>query len=392
MSVHRGTTSVTLLACAVIAAGGVAVSPATASSVANAAATSATLPLRPAPGAGTAVRVAPLAAGLGLAGSGRSVRLWYRSTSWSGRPSLVTGTLDVPAGRPPKGGWPVISYAHGATGVGDSCAPSITGHWGAEKTVLEALLADGYAIAATDYEGLGTPGPSFPGQGTSEAFDIIDIVRAARTVAPLSRHWAAVGYSLGGHAALFTAALAARYAPSLDLRGSIALAPVTQWRLQMQGPQSRDPGFPVDFNALYWATSASVRFPTRFVPEQLLTPRGLELVDQARELCVPDMIATVAGVTNGDVYRDPAAAADLVADLMSGDEVPITRYPRPVRVIQGDADPLSALTSVTVAQLTAAGNDVVYVPVEGADHLTLPAVAVPQVRTWVRELFSTPSS
>jgi len=354
------------------------------------------VPERPAPpvpaarGAGTVVRVAPLADGLRLAGSGRSVRLWYRSTSWNGRSTVVTGTVDVPAGKPPRGGWPVVSYAHGATGVADTCAPSVTGHWVTEKVVLEALLADGYAIVATDYEGLGTPGPTFPSQGLSEAYNVIDIVRAARRIAPLSRSWVVAGHSMGGYAAFFTGATAAGYAPSLDHRGSIALAPVSQWRIQMSSPVSRDPYVPVDFNALYWATSASLRFPARFVPEQVFTPRGLELVELARTLCVPDLAPAVAGVTNGEVYRDPAASADLVADLMARDEVPITRYPRPVRIAQGVDDPLSALTAITVAQLTGAGNDVVYLPVEGADHLTLPTVALPQLRGWVGELFAVP--
>lgn len=341
-----------------------------------------------APGAGTVVRVAPLADDLRLAGSVRSLRLWYRSTSWNGAGSIVTGTLDLPLGRPPKGGWPVVSYAHGMTGVADACAPSVSGQWPNEKAMIESLLADGYAIVATDYQGLGAPGATFPGEGNSEAYNVVDIVRAARTLAPLSRSWTAVGYSAGGHAVLFTGALARRYAPELDYRGTVALAPVSQWRVQMQSPASGDPTAPVSFTGLYWDTSAAELNPGRFVPEEIFTERGLRILDQARTLCVLDFLAALGGVTNGDVYRDPAATASLTAGLLADDEIPAVRFSRPVRIAQGSSDPLMPLTDITVAQLRQAGNDLVYLPVEGADHTTLATTIGPQLRTWVRDLFA----
>jgi Secretory lipase len=74
--------------------------------------------------------------------------------------------------------------------------------------VHETLLAAGYAIVVTDYDGIGTPGESSVVDGPSQAYAMIDIVRAARTLAPLSRQWAGVGDSLGGYTALFAA-----YAP-----------------------------------------------------------------------------------------------------------------------------------------------------------------------------------
>ncbi|MBF6149281.1 hypothetical protein IU505_28590 [Nocardia nova] len=35
---------------------------------------------------------------------------------------MVSGTVAVPAGAPPKDGWPVLSWAHGTTGYADTCA------------------------------------------------------------------------------------------------------------------------------------------------------------------------------------------------------------------------------------------------------------------------------
>src|SRR5687768_183734 len=38
--------------------------------------------------------------------------LLYRSTGVDGNPNAVSGSLALPNGKPPKGGWPVITYAH----------------------------------------------------------------------------------------------------------------------------------------------------------------------------------------------------------------------------------------------------------------------------------------
>src|SRR5947208_10712774 len=78
------------------------------------------------PANGRPVEVAALPAALRLAGAGRAWRVAYRSTSWNSRPTVVTGTITVPPGRPPAGGWTVVSFGHGFGGSADACAPSRT--------------------------------------------------------------------------------------------------------------------------------------------------------------------------------------------------------------------------------------------------------------------------
>ena len=51
-------------------------------------------------------------------------RIMYRSIGALGGPVAETGMVFVPHGSPPAGGWPVVVWAHGTTGVGDDCAPS----------------------------------------------------------------------------------------------------------------------------------------------------------------------------------------------------------------------------------------------------------------------------
>lgn len=83
----------------------------------------------------------------------------YLSEGADGRPALVSGTVAIPKGEAPESGWPVISWAHGTTGVGDACAPSADtvggpAHSYVERTtdMLDRWVADGYAVVQTDYE------------------------------------------------------------------------------------------------------------------------------------------------------------------------------------------------------------------------------------------------
>src|SRR5262245_10539363 len=46
----------------------------------------------------------------------------YSSRTPQGTRDAVSGSVAVPKGKPPKGGWPVITFAHGTTGVADVCA------------------------------------------------------------------------------------------------------------------------------------------------------------------------------------------------------------------------------------------------------------------------------
>lgn len=91
-----------------------------------------------------------------------------------------------------------------------------------------SLVDAGYVIAATDYQGLGPPGPHPYLVGESEAMNALDSVRAALNLpeAEASSDFVVWGHSQGGHASLFTGQLASTYAPELRLLGVAAGAPV----------------------------------------------------------------------------------------------------------------------------------------------------------------------
>ena len=152
----------------------------------------------------------------------------YRSTGSLFQPITVSGTVLRPtAAWVGPGPRPVLSYGVGVHGLSRDAAPSYLMRIGREpETRLMSLaLAAGWAVAVTDGEGLGLPGPHTYGAGRSGGHAMLDIVRAASRLntdvavdAP-SLIW---GYSEGGRYAAWAAELAPTYAPELDLRAVAA--------------------------------------------------------------------------------------------------------------------------------------------------------------------------
>ncbi len=182
------------------------------------------LPLAP-PGALIRATIIP-SAGLLPAGA-VAYRVLYHSQSITGADIAVSGMVVVPGGTPPHGGFPIVAWAHGTTGLADQCAPSLGGFTSIPS--LDTFLEHGMIVAATDYEGLGTPGihPYLVGQ--SEAQSVLDSARAAGNLVGMSasNQVAIVGFSQGGQAALFSAQIAESYAPELFVAATVAVAPVT---------------------------------------------------------------------------------------------------------------------------------------------------------------------
>lgn len=176
-----------------------------------------------------------------LAAAARTDVIVYRTRALDGRPIVASGTVAVPPGRPPRGGWPAVSFFHVTTGAADRCAPSRATKDNPEferltraDSFADRLLRAGVAVIRPDGEGIGTPGPHPYLIGRSLARAQTDAMRAARRLdRRIGRRWAAAGHSEGGVASLWTASLARTFAPELDLRAVAAFSPVTQVRLQL---------------------------------------------------------------------------------------------------------------------------------------------------------------
>ncbi|MEU0505273.1 lipase family protein [Nocardia sp. NPDC005998] len=156
----------------------------------------------------------------------RAWQVLYRSTSALGQPIAVSGTVLVPTTPWTAGPRPLVTFAFGGHGFAPHCAPSYKMRTGTDDQldIIKLALAKGWAVVATDYERLGTPGPHTLGVGPSEAHAVLDAARAAQRLsdaglrpdAPLG----IAGYSQGGQASAWAAELQPSYAPELDVRGA----------------------------------------------------------------------------------------------------------------------------------------------------------------------------
>ncbi|MBN9023918.1 MAG: lipase, partial [Rhizobiales bacterium] len=156
-------------------------------------------------------------------------RIVYRSTGFRGNPIAVSATVLVPFARPPEGGWPVIAWAHGTTGIVPKCGPSKLPDPLLRIPGVDTALTDHYVIIATDYQGLGV-GPAHPYLiGESEGRGVLDSIRAVQQMpeAHAGLRTVLLGFSQGGHAVLWANQIAPAYAPELDLIGVAAFAPPT---------------------------------------------------------------------------------------------------------------------------------------------------------------------
>lgn len=179
-------------------------------------------------GPGSLVEAKPMADSAALqTANAAAVRVIYRSTSSTGQPTQVSGVVAVPPGKPPKGGWQIVSFAHSLTGLETKCAPSIAKEFGGYASAIVTLLARGYVVAVSDYQGLGIKGFDHGAlDWTTLGNNVIDIVRAARRVDPdTSTSWAADGGGQGGLAAWAAAERARDYGAGLDMVGAVSLSP-----------------------------------------------------------------------------------------------------------------------------------------------------------------------
>ncbi len=270
--------------------------------------------------------------------------LLYRSKSVDGDVVAVSGSLTLPRGPRPTGGWPVVTYAHGTAGVADACAPT-RGYDGNRLVsyaypLLRRFLKAGFAVVRTDYEGLGTPGVHPFLIGRSEGRGVLDAVRAARELEPrLSRRFVIAGHSQGGHAALFAADLAPRWVPDLRLRGTVALAPASHLALQFEATRSLSiqNGGLASFVALGLRAADTVA--PRLGVRQLLTDRARGLYPQTLRRCHDTLPAADAfgGLRLNEILRGDVDLNPLL-DLISGQDPERLRISSRVRVLQGSSD------------------------------------------------------
>jgi hypothetical protein len=337
-----------------------------------------------------ALRGAPA---LRAAGSNRLVL--YRSVGVDGKPVAVSGTVSVPPGRPPKGGWPVVTWGHGTTGIADACAPSRDSAASPHHLLisyayplLNSWLQRGYAVVRTDYEGLGTPGDHPYLVGDSEGRSVLDVVRAARRLDPrLGRNVVISGHSQGGQAALFAARLAPTWTPELKLRGTLAFAPASHLSEQVPLTRSLKDPSPLTALAAMTARGLDVARPALGVPA-LLSDRAAALSPQVVDRCLPELAAgdSFGGLAPAELFREDADMGAVTAALDAADDPENLKIRTPVRIEQGTADTtvFPIFTDQLVHSLKGRGTPLVYRTYKGVDHGGVVTAAAKDAAAWLK--------
>ncbi len=286
----------------------------------------------------------------------------YRSTGMDGSPVGVSGLMVASADPIAADARPrtVLAVAHATTGLADQCAPSRQSSDGLVTTVLP-LLDQGFMLAVTDYEGLGTPGPHPYIVGVSEGHSVLDAARAASTMPDTGAGPATllIGGSQGGHAVLWAADMAANAAPELDVLGAVAFAPA--------GDLEAIAGFDRSAAAGSDAWSAAV---TLIAAWHRVYGLGLNVLTPAARALVPELdtacsVAIDRQPTVVDLRTLPAWQERLRENTPGA-----TRTSVPELIFQGDADQVVPIESTRsmVARLCAIGDAVDLRVVPGADH------------------------
>ncbi|HEY5906707.1 MAG TPA: lipase family protein [Vicinamibacteria bacterium] len=312
--------------------------------------------------------------------AGRTWVLLYRSTSVKGKAIGVSGFVMLPKGKPPKHGWPVVSWAHGTSGIADSCAPSRDPKgpytfYAAPQ--FGAWLKAGYAIANTDYEGLGTPGVHPYLVGRSAGRGVVDIVRASRQLdGRLSKRYVIAGHSQGGHAALFAAALGPKWAPELRLRGVAAYAPASHLGLLSRAlPGFTTPSGLSGLAAMVLRGVSSV-YPS-IKPSAIASDKALALYPQVDKLCLGELngASSFGGLAPTELVQ-PGVDLEPLSKILDAQN-PNLKIAAPVLLAQGlsDTTVLPFMTNQLDTELVAGKNKVKYLTYEGISHVAIVGAA-----------------
>lgn len=337
---------------------------------------------------GTVIRAEPL--DLEVDG-GSAQRLLYVSERPDGTPAVSGAMIFIPDSPAPEVGRPVVAWEHGTLGMGDACVPSRSTDPTADMfTFVGPMMQQGWVIVATDYVGLGTPGPNQYLIAQSEVRDVVNAVRAAQQMpeAAAGNRYATFGHSQGGHASIWTGHLGPEYAPELELVGVAAAAPAlnlseiasAQWDTAVGWVIGSDlveswptyyPNLPVDSILSRSGRSASARLAAECIKDS-----GLEAL--AREKFGQQIFA-VDPLTN-----------EAWSDAMQAQTPPVMPADMPVFIAQGTTDEvvLPWPNAMIQEQWCEGGATVEFLWMGDVGHVPAAHVSGPAATAWIADRFA----
>ncbi len=334
----------------------------------------------------------------------RLFRIMYQSTDLKDNPLPVTAMFAVPDTEPPPGGFPLVGFAHGTLGVGQVCGPSHSpllpyspGYTG-WPTHVEPLVKEGWAVVASDYSGMGAPGPSSYLIGPLEGRGILDSMRAVLESRPETGNvpidqdkLALYGKSQGGEAVLAALEIREDYAPDLDaIAGGVALAPgyAVPIRAALDYVAENPTSAAQTMFTLLIVKSIADNYPDLITLDEALTDEGMRRLELLDTHCSSQLTEALSDVELSDLLELPLAEG-VVTGLT---EASLGREPlgRPVMIVQGLED-VTILPQFTHAQALlrcAQGDTVYYVRFSEDNHPTLnyqARLTDPTALDWIRD-------
>lgn len=285
-----------------------------------------------------------------------------------------------------------MAWAHETAGMADICAPSWVGYSTRVEAFLNAWLAHGVAIVATDYQGLGTPGPHPYMAVRPGAYSVLDSIRAAQQSFPtIGKRILLVGHSQGAGAVFGASALQPSYAPMLDIRGAVAtgIAYTTPETVETMRSDTATQSSYTLLYPLYIALLAQQANPTLDASE-MFSEKALPLFEMSRRACVWQLAleALGSGLTRAESIK-PGYAKALAAN-MALLEYPSLKLPRPIFVGIGelDIDAPARLQLDLTKKACAAGTTVESHLYAGATHSVALTESLPEAMRFADKVLS----
>lgn len=339
---------------------------------------------------GTVIRTEPLDVNVP---GGQAYRMLYVSERPDGTPAASGGMVFIPDTPAPPEGRPVVAWAHGTVGMGDACAPSRAANpLGDTDNWLDQMMSLGWVVTATDYVGLGTPGPELYLVKEAEVRDVVNSVRAARnlTDTQAGADYVVWGHSQGGHSSLWSGHLAPELAPELNLLGVAAAAPAGELADIMGAQWDTTVGWGIGPEVLISWPLADERLSA----EEVATATGLRTYRQLADDCTYDkqlLLEVLALRAAGQKFFevDPMTVPEWERFVAEQTPPPMPAD-MPVFLAQGMADEivLAWPNAKLQDQWCAAGSTITALWMGGIGHLAAATTSGPSAVSWIADRFA----
>ncbi|MGI9123467.1 MAG: lipase family protein [Mycobacterium sp.] len=197
---------------------------------------------------------------------------------------------------------PILTWCHGTTGLGDAGCPSAQPDPARELITyfdphatqqidygvpgVQGFIDDGWVVAATDYQGLGTPGMHQYTVNRTNARDGVYAAHAARKLdAGAGNQVGCAGWSQGGGAAAAVAELDPADYGDLKLIGTVCMSPGVG-KIALETPSTitgalTNPSVPPDSHLVMLLAGIQAANPSKLKLSEAFSPLGVDIINTA---------------------------------------------------------------------------------------------------------------